>query len=1040
MEITEKWLGSIGGWQVLQSARRIVSAQAVSEIVRDETGVRGVVSEGPRRYQSGLLIKGRSDVENLCTCPTSRGRGLICSHSIAVALSSVSKPPPPRPERRFTSSDAPRPANPAPAPRPVEPPPGKFTVFLPQNVLSGYIQGQAACFLKFEPGQGTAPDGSLALWLKEQGVRPGSMPLMLTRRDLMGFFTALGEHRSVYEGKPSSTLSAESLVSIAREPIRLPAVIDEQSDGSILISLESKGASLVLEAPDRLWIYEPAGRSLFPVLFVGEEMKTLATELLSGAVHRSLEWLVRHRDELETTLIPRLLGPTLASLHLEPLPIRLVLGLDGSLQAIEARVEVVYDKHRWQVMAESTGSLTFPVQDAEKKQRFYTRNLARENAAVEALLNAGFEIATATTMRLSGAEKVTRFYASELPRLTKWFELDESPRWKGATKGLLRVTPKAVEPRHAEPAPRTGHDWLALEIAYTAPDGFRISRSDVLQMIRTGRSSMTGKDGKRYVIDESAIEEFEDTLRDTDSELTPNGINVRADKAQYLLGMSDESWAEKQRAEWMPEEQLLNAIPDLAKTLRAYQIEGVRALDAAMRGPRAALLADDMGLGKTLQTLAVLRLLKQKPDTQQPALIVCPKSLVPNWLAEFEKFAPSLKVTPVQGSDRAAQIKTALTTSDAIITSYPLLARDKALYKGCTFSLMALDEASFIRNPDTDAAKAARAIQADCRIALTGTPIENSARDLWSIFHFLLPGYLGSRDTFRDRFEKPLSSGPGSPDGTKAATRLRKLIRPFYLRRTKREVLRDLPEKLEQILWCDLTGPQMEVYKRLMEEGHAEVKDARKRTGQTGARMTMFTVLLRLRQACCDLRLTNLPQEVISGLPPDDLSGKLSLWKERVAEITAAGGKVLVFSQFVKFLQLFKQTLEAEGQPFCYLDGQSQDRAAQVERFQKDPTARVFLISLKAGGYGLNLTAADHVMLMDPWWNPAVEAQAIDRAHRLGQERVVTAIRFVARGTVEEKIIKLQNLKRGIIESTLDEDTPLMGALTTEDLEQVLGE
>ena len=202
--------------------------------------------------------------------------------------------------------------------------------------------------------------------------------------------------------------------------------------------------------------------------------------------------------------------------------------------------------------------------------------------------------------------------------------------------------------------------------------------------------------------------------------------------------------------------------------------------------------------------------------------------------------------------------------------------------------------------------------------------------------------------------------------------------------------------------------------------------------------MTMFTVLLRLRQVCCDLRLTGMTGDALKGLDEEDLSGKMTVWRDRLAEVVEGGGKVIVFSQFVKFLHLLRDQLDIAGTPYCYLDGQSNDRTAQVDRFQNEPARRVFLISLKAGGYGLNLTAADHVMLMDPWWNPAVEAQAIDRAHRLGQERVVTALRLVTRGTVEEKILKLQAQKRGLIEAALDESAPMMTGLTEEDLEQVL--
>jgi len=311
-------------------------------------------------------------------------------------------------------------------------------------------------------------------------------------------------------------------------------------------------------------------------------------------------------------------------------------------------------------------------------------------------------------------------------------------------------------------------------------------------------------------------------------------------------------------------------------------------------------------------------------------------------------------------------------------------------------------------------------------------------RDLWSIYHFLLPGYLGSRDNFKERFETPLNSGAASPESRKAAERLRKLVRPYFLRRTKREVLKDLPEKIEQVLWCDLSPVQNQVYRKLLEEGLAEIRDARKRSGGQGTKMTMFTVLLRLRQVCCDLRLTGMTGDALKGLDEEDLSGKISVWRDRLNEVVEGGGKVIVFSQFVKFLHLLRDELDTAGTSYCYLDGQSNDRTAQVDLFQKDPKRRVFLISLKAGGYGLNLTAADHVMLMDPWWNPAVEAQAIDRAHRMGQERVVTALRLVTRGTVEEKILKLQAQKRGLIEAALDESAPLMTGLTEEDLEQVL--
>jgi SNF2 family DNA or RNA helicase len=372
------------------------------------------------------------------------------------------------------------------------------------------------------------------------------------------------------------------------------------------------------------------------------------------------------------------------------------------------------------------------------------------------------------------------------------------------------------------------------------------------------------------------------------------------------------------------------------------------------------------------------------------------------------------------------------------LTSYQLIIRDNQHYLNIKFGLILLDEASFIRNPDTDAAKTLRSLKATGRIALTGTPLENGVRDLWSIFHFALPGYLGNQKSFKERFESPIESGLSLPAGQAAAQRLQKLTQPYFLRRMKRQVLKDLPEKIEQVLWCVPSAAQAEFYRKILEEGREEIKAARRRSGQNGAKMTMFTVLLRLRQVCCDLRLTGIRPEALAGLEPDDLSGKWAALHDQVEAALESGGKILVFSQFVQFLRLMRERFQAQKLDHAYLDGSSQDRSAQVERFQKDPNCRIFLISLKAGGYGLNLTAADSVILADPWWNPAVESQAIDRAHRIGQQRVVTAYRLAMRGTVEERILALQVKKRGLVEASLDEQSPLMSGLLESDLESLI--
>jgi SNF2 family DNA or RNA helicase len=338
-----------------------------------------------------------------------------------------------------------------------------------------------------------------------------------------------------------------------------------------------------------------------------------------------------------------------------------------------------------------------------------------------------------------------------------------------------------------------------------------------------------------------------------------------------------------------------------------------------------------------------------------------------------------------------------------------------------------LDEATHIKNPDTQNAQAAMALRAHHRFVLTGTPVENSVRDLWSIMNFALPGYLGDRDEFRERYELPISRG-SQPE----RERLAKRLRPVMLRRLKREVARDLPAKIEQVAFCDLTAEQRELYAKLQRDGRQKVETLASEKKSGAARVAMLTVLLRLRQVCSDLRLV--------GETPENRSGKLELLMELIEEAIDGGHRMLVFSQFVSMLRLIEEELKNEGISYGYLDGQTKDRAGAVDQFQSASEIPVFLISLKAGGTGLNLSAADTVLHVDPWWNPAVEDQATDRAHRIGQTQVVTSYKLITRGTVEEKILDLQNKKREIIDATVDSEEPLMTGLSIEEIASLLEE
>jgi SNF2 family DNA or RNA helicase len=464
----------------------------------------------------------------------------------------------------------------------------------------------------------------------------------------------------------------------------------------------------------------------------------------------------------------------------------------------------------------------------------------------------------------------------------------------------------------------------------------------------------------------------------------------------------------------------------LEEVLRPYQRQGVAWLQFLRENKFGGILADEMGLGKTLQTLAFIHSCHANRKLSGPVLIVCPTSLVFNWMAEAKKFTPGLKAVALHGTGRHQHFED-IARSDLVVTSYALIRRDAERYRELEFDTLVLDEAQHIKNRQTQNALAVKAVRAGHRLVLTGTPMENSVLDLWSIIDFLMPGYLGSATDFRERYELPITR---DKDDTVQA-RLGRRLRPFLLRRLKTEVAKDLPAKLEQLSYCELTDDQAEIYKQVLAVSRKEVMDAVGAQGVAKSKMIVLNALLRLRQICCDLRLLKLDNAEFT----DDSSGKLAMFGELLEEAMDGGHRVLVFSQFTTMLALLKDKLTAENIEFCHLDGATTNRGAVVEKFQGNAKIPVFLISLKAGGVGLTLTGADTVVHFDPWWNPAVEDQATDRAHRIGQTRVVTSYKLIARGTVEEKILALQQKKRAIIKATLGGEETLADNLTWEEIQ-----
>ena len=448
----------------------------------------------------------------------------------------------------------------------------------------------------------------------------------------------------------------------------------------------------------------------------------------------------------------------------------------------------------------------------------------------------------------------------------------------------------------------------------------------------------------------------------------------------------------------------------LNATLRPYQLEGLSWMQALRELEVGGVLADDMGLGKTLQTLAHLLMEKQAGRLDQPALAVMPTSLIPNWVDEARHFTPQLKVLALYGANRHTDFKH-LKDYDLILTTYALLPRDVETLSKQLFHVLVLDEAQYIKNPTSKAAQAARRLNARQRLCLSGTPLENHLGELWSLFHFLMPGWLGDVKQFSSNYRTPI-------ERLGDETRLQHLnarIKPFLLRRTKEQVATELPPKTEIIHWVELNDAQRDVYETMRLAMDKKVRDEITTKGVARSQIIILEALLKLRQVCCDLRLVK--SAPASGRHSS--SAKLESLMDMLEELLAENRKILLFSQFTSMLGLIEAELAQRGIEYALLTGQTKDRRTPVQDFQSGKRS-IFLISLKAGGTGLNLTAADTVIHYDPWWNPAAENQATDRAYRIGQEKPVFVYKMIARGTVEEKIQHLQQEKSALASGVLD--------------------
>ncbi len=675
-------------------------------------------------------------------------------------------------------------------------------------------------------------------------------------------------------------------------------------------------------------------------------------------------------------------------------------------------------------------------------ERFISRDSAREDNALQTLENMGFRRTERgqAVFALADPELLLPFLESGFNELEEDWIIYYSTRFnrkRDATGDLsMRATTR-----------REGESWFELDCEIRSEDDQRLPLEQVLQALEQGCDYIRLESG--------AVARISDSLRNALSfylerkeEQTERGFRFGRYAALPVLRASG-SYLRSRKSQWQrlcrrlmnpfKPEQIELPSASLEESLRDYQKEGVAWLKTLEESGFHGILADEMGLGKTLQALAVLLARKTIAQVEKPSLIVCPTSLVENWHAEAERFTPELRTAVISGSDRKNVLKRMETAAevDVAITSYALLRRDIEEYIKFAFDYIILDEAQHIKNPETANARTCKALASGHRLILTGTPVENSIREIWSLFDFLMPGMLGDRQSFRNNYEIAGSRDEGAKGGG-AAVNLARQIHPFILRRTKAEVCKQLPEKLEHVVYCEFDQGQRQLYNQLMTTANQMLRKA-KSEGWNKNRMDLLSILLRLRQLCCHPRL--LPEDLRHNRDGQPFgSAKTELLKEIILEAIDGDHRMLIFSQFTKMLKIITDWLREQGIPYEYLDGATKDRQNRVNRFNRDNSIPVFIISLKAGGTGFNLTGADTVIHYDPWWNPMVEDQATDRTHRIGQENIVTSFKLVARHTIEEKIVRLQAGKRELFNQLVGEAPAKLGQLTPEDFEYLLGQ
>jgi superfamily II DNA or RNA helicase len=1045
VELSQNLLAEIGGWPALKEARALVDRGRVLEVKREGAIIRARVQAGEKIHEPQITLADRvANVEIRCTCAENRRTGRVCPHVLAAGLAAM-QPKSGGPDNSlsgFAQNHSGRTGREGPKlirylleDAPSNTPHLELTLLLPLQLKDALTKDPIRVILEAcrandptpQPFDAVLPSVKAGFSVSEEDDRlltalerfAGTATGLnaIPRAKIGNFLHALDAHPRIWLGK-------KQRIEIHAAAERPRVILSTRDDGSL--SLESMGSRRTPGGGQPLlpnWILDGNQLTESPPLPPGFSSGNLT--ILPAQIP---DFLSRKFPELERTC-DLAFAPGFEEFQLEIDRPAFEIKIDGALSGLTLELIARYGDAEFQLdgKTESTAYQRHHP-DPAKRNRFWRRNVIAERKAFAQIEDAGFSLGRGGTFSLIRENQVARFLANTLPRWRLKWSVREGPRLAAVMADVDIAQPEFSLRRGS------GEDWLSLDLKLSVHGELvPLDQAEIQRWLQTGQSHARTAKNRVLLVPTEAWGEMQEVLADCEVDQEPGAIRVKRTFAPYVadaLTTQGFRLGENVAAPAPPPDVKGKLDALLWGQLRPYQAHGVEWLAGLAERNFHGLLADDMGLGKTLQALAFAAWLASEKSA--PTLVVCPTTLVINWQREAARFTPLLRTLDLTGVDRAQKFA-ARGDYDLLVTSYAILRRDVEQYRAAKFGLVILDEAQHIKNRESQNAKAAKALPAQHRLVLTGTPLENSVLDLWSIYDFLLPGYLGTAADFRERYETPLTKEP-SP---RVMERLRQRVKPFFLRRTKAEVLTELPPKLEFPTLCELTAEQAEVYRAVLAQGRRDVFELSGKAGQGRDRIAVLTTLLRLRQVCCHLDL--LPQGDTKRAWKEP-SAKLERTFELIDEAIDGGHRVLLFSQFVRVLHLLRAEATRREIPFCYLDGQTVERQAEVDRFQNDAKIPLFFISLKAGGTGLNLTGADTVIHFDPWWNPAVEEQATSRAHRMGQSRSVQAYKLIAAGTVEEKIQALQARKRELFEASLGGDETFVKKLTGDDLEELLAE